>query len=906
MASQQSSYSALGAYYDYLYTTARKQGKKHGAKAAPVTRELNGDDFVEALSYVGAVTGAIPALDKAVDEMVFSWINVKLGNQKDKPSVGSTKMTYGIPEVTIDIKDSAGSVIAAESDGYKLGGGGFYAGMPVDITKVPGIITDPNKFIDTQINNWIGARQAERTARLVGGLMNKAVEAVTYSSLRSAGVQSDIAVLVSESRNEFERELSPFSNEPKKSGSLSTLVVIESINAPAIFRPKRGAFVDQATMCAMLHSGFVDKKDRDSFFGSARGIFRETFAANPNWQNVDSVRTAFLSTIDGKMRGASTAEVSYLRRMRSFVSSNRFDMYWTDVSDTLKVGPENRSKMIQGALNIYEADLSAIGKNGEARAIGHASNLMGKASKDLTAGYKYAYYANKWRSAKILSEISFWGVLGTGESIKSITGLLGFHDFTEGIDTDRCSRHISTMVKKYDSVKDTFAPWGTIGVNPFTGDNKKMFGLSNVPILSLKANGLQKMFYTMYIFHPWQFINGVLNGSLPYRLLMLGSKHGYLAPSQWKWYAKFGNWMLNRKLYMASVKIFQTAQYTALAPLFIAKRIYTQTVVRFVDFIKDKVERAVLFVVEKALSVFMKEGAKILVKRIGDVLTGGVFAVYDIVNFLTFGILDKAIAGILKFIFKVVAFILMTIVVMALWGAFGIQAIVSNNASSTVGDIGGGSFYAPDPDFVPREYTGEGGSEDWDPNDYAEFKKMACPWEPSSACTQGPLGAGTHACKNPGLYALDINAPDAPNDTGYVYSPEPGWVIEWSHYGDTSYGNFCKGEAGWTVIYLGVSGTKYKFVHMDTRMIPKESGSTSGTPQVKSAGVKLAHIGDFTNICEFKGGSTGKCSCWYGTHIHAEVFREGESRDEHPDVVYGEMCVDGTYSCAGNNSLPCP
>lgn len=431
-------------------------------------------------------------------------------------------------------------------------------------------------------------------------------------------------------------------------------------------------------------------------------------------------------------------------------------------------------------------------------------------------------------------------------------------------------------------------------------DKKRMMGWTQLGwVVGPNANALQKSAYMFHTYHPWQFAKGLLNGETPERMLWIGSGFGKNLhdPSKWSRAAVWASGALKNEKYKSFMRLVKKVEMILGTP----GRI-----------IKDATQKAAKVVLEKVImKVAIKLGLEATLRAILGTLSAGVseliFWIYTVLNWLSFGTLDKIVKGTIKmtfqFIIALIEWIIVTIIMI-------IVIVISAAAFLGIGfGVGTAILFAPDPGYSPVLSYGYGAGQygggvniepiinpiDW--SQYEPFSDNDCPLQingqPATVCTQGPTGTWSHA-GNRGNYAIDI----AGSGIG-VYAPENGvaspdnisCLTTCEKLLTDSSGNYdptkmaeCKGyvqQYGQNVLGFQFHGSEtgrtYRFWHVffDDDHLNYGEEILKGT---------------------FLGAVIpGATACSTGTHVHFEILG-----DQHPDAAYSVMCDIPPLVCTNN------
>lgn len=419
---------------------------------------------------------------------------------------------------------------------------------------------------------------------------------------------------------------------------------------------------------------------------------------------------------------------------------------------------------------------------------------------------------------------------------------------------------------------------GNTPYNLYGGAQIRDFGLlGNSFKLSGNANGMQKLFYSAYTFSPWQMVQGALNGSLFDRMAWIGTNYGrdLANPSRM---GQFAINMLNNKGYQRIVQLNRYGQYIVRAPILLVNKVIERgmfAIKSAMKFAMSGIMKLMTRIMGKAVAALISQ----VLKRVIDAATGGLAILYDIVNTLTFGLLDKlvgkAIKAVLDLIIMFIVGFLMLLTICGLnIGEWGNPSNANLNSDNT---------FPPDAGYQPQERalpdlssfvnitTGS-----INPADYEPFNEGDCPFLRPINCSQGPYGTYSHGCSDFGSSQLPIDV--GTGGGGAIYAPVNGRI---SLSGDYSCGDGTP-TIGNIFEFTGDDGVLYGFYH-----------STAVAP----AGTRVSKgdlIGAMTT-------SVPESECWTGPHIHAYVSQGGTQLNSLE--AYRRMC--GNFSCGSGESNSC-
>jgi len=263
-----------------------------------------------------------------------------------------------------------------------------------------------------------------------------------------------------------------------------------------------------------------------------------------------------------------------------------------------------------------------------------------------------------------------------------------FKEFTGGQWVDRVT---ASGVKE----SEVFAKYlfGYTNADGKDFDKKRVMGWTQIGwTVPFTASSMQKGAYLAHVFHPYQFATGLINGKTPQHLIWIGSGYGkYLHdPSKWSNSARWAYRLASREGYKRFLEFSKKAEMIIGLP----GRV-----------LKDATQKVAQVVLKNVVvPIVAKIGGKLVARALLDVVTSGaaeiIFWAYTIINWLTFGLVDKLVKKKLKQDFTAIMVILQWLTVVVISIVVLVVSVIGfifmlTGASAV-------SLFAPDPDYVPQ------------------------------------------------------------------------------------------------------------------------------------------------------------------------------------------------------------
>lgn len=374
-----------------------------------------------------------------------------------------------------------------------------------------------------------------------------------------------------------------------------------------------------------------------------------------------------------------------------------------------------------------------------------------------------------------------------------------------------------------------------------------------------RTAGAQRL-YLLHVFHPIRALTGVINGRWWLQLQSLENMKSVLGKGTPAWamaLSKIGKGALNIPGLKQYYQMINKANSLLINPQVTFQKLFTGLGNKLIG-IRKRIEDLFKKLLTKLLRSLGKLLAKLGIRSLGAALSAGateiVYAAYSVVNFITFGLLDKIVDRTLKLLVEGTVFLAMVVAMGCIFLCMGAESIFGPTAQAI-----------PSTHFVPGVggIKGEGGM-----GDIGQLPASgSCPFS-GLLCTQGPRGKFSHA-DNPG--AIDMNGPRA--GQGYVLkAPEKGTIRK------SGEDIICKSNGqsvGGMFWFYGESGNKYKFIH---------------TKAIKTGTFNPGDdIGTITTSV-----TVGKC--WTGAHAHIEVFNSAGDR-VNAEQYFNNSVFECNFSC---------
>jgi len=213
-----------------------------------------------------------------------------------------------------------------------------------------------------------------------------------------------------------------------------------------------------------------------------------------------------------------------------------------------------------------------------------------------------------------------------------------------------------------------------------------------ITVIDHKANFMQKGFYSLYVYSPGAWWGGLANGDTFQRMFHIGTGFGRYSSEEhrekWKWSARFADKVLSSKAYHKFMKINGTITWIRDAPL--------RLINKASEAIKKKLKMAFIKLMKKLLTEAVYDAIAVFTAGASKVVQ----ITYAILNFVTFGELDKVAKATMKIIMQIFVGAIGGIIVMTV---FGLDSLFNSGSPSVIADnIGNGATFAPDPSYHPR------------------------------------------------------------------------------------------------------------------------------------------------------------------------------------------------------------
>ena len=986
------SYSAMGAFYDAVYALSAKQGKKYGSTAAPDIMGEASDSLAQGIADLGASVAAAPGI--AIGQNIQKWATSKadaagvislsniMGESMGQSAAGNAygvARTYTAPmggnaNDPLGAGIQAGAVLNVKSSDISLG-----------LNEAPALLINPRGLADSMAKKAFEARKQESMLKTIAALGNGTPSAAEWVQLRSIGVDADIATAVAHdsravfrdvSKNVFNDKNKDASRQENIEGMVMGMLagvtdpkqraelikayggenglkneilkeyhgLVSSLPATRAKEIGVGLHVDPSSAGRLNFSNMFDPSVLSTTHHESTMNYdtKNSKLANGLFTLGTDISTAPAASL-GRGEIIALAIRNAALRQAGGASNPRLAGNLTKLADTMRDNPLLVDEFIRGmastqfsgysdATPLFKAGMSGLYRehmyNGDAAGMAKASKAMGFLSKkegELSTGDRLAYMYSRWNSMPAMNKLFTVGGLMTGDAwVGVMNGLGGINGSgpigRPSFNGSPMAFFSSNFIRKEKTVVINGVPtlvhvnapvqmqWGSGPIGQALGSTeKRFFGVKGynqltgkaapgldfarkidfahaTNVVSKNANAFQKGAYFMYVYNPWQYVSGMMNGRTLEHLMWIGTKYGTVR--DYEKMSRSAQWAyrtLNNKHYQNFVKVWQTGNYIMNMPAYI--------VADLSEAIKQKV-----FL--KAKQLLWDQGAKLLMNKIfGQAIftalaavTAGVSEVlrwtYMILNTVTFGALDKIAQEAWKFIYELVIGLIIGVIFMS---AVGINALTGSNASARTQEaLGNGGLALPDPNFSPVIAHGDPYGNPVDPGtgepppiDWSKYKNIsdnACPIQTTDGksvtyCTQGANGTWSHHGNNtcgggssPCEYAIDMGPGNV--DT-QVVAPTGGTVAKVA---------LSCGSAGtvYGVSFTTDDGLVYKFYHVIVK--PDLVGKHVDKGTVMGAMI------------------IGKSPCSTGSHVHFSVY-SGGTNDAFPDAYYAKMCNLGTWSC---------
>ncbi|WKZ30297.1 MAG: hypothetical protein QY314_00805 [Candidatus Dojkabacteria bacterium] len=915
-----STYEGLSGIFDALFTTAEDSARKtKNPNSAPVLF-LYSDAFEKALPVVAAQAGAFYNVGELAERAATKWINQgsQLGN--------STVITISTsPGFSTAVTDSSGKQMDVRN--FEVGKNDIEINANLD--NAINYFKDPSSFSEKIANKWLENWQQTKSMKFWGGVGDSFQDAALYITGRKAGIEGDVASFVMD----VKRDAGLFAEERAKRD------VFNPLNADSNKAIRQGAAEDRrdgvyAQAFAMI-GGVTDKgqraqvaseieralgqmKDPDrgtkhqqyNFNSGAHEGKRMTVANIFSGDSTDPAREATRmaeARLSLANLFASVSDPGVQANLNAWLYSTGpggFEDFVKTAAKGTKAGGKSEGQMAEYAI----AKLSeAYRNNGDtemaSKLVGYAATARGLDGK-MTWSEQYYYTRSRWQNftKNVPGAFTMLGFVrgDTFRVLAEASGRYGMSATSQAQYLQMLANNsgggLGNMEGWYKTKDGKIVPRSIDALGGRFGGMEidKFNVIANDFVLSKDANAMQKMFYRLHVYHPWQIAQGFLNGSLFQRMLVSGTNFGNfkIDPATGKpfgifdkdakgknvygWQTRLAARMMNNKAYQRFVKFNRYAQYVARAPqLLVSKGIerVTSLTKQAMKFVLNKAMAAIMALLKRLGLEVLKKGLKMLLTA----LTNVVGIAYTVLNVVSFGMLDKLVGKALKVVIDIMVVIIVGSIIMLMIccnGAYqdmidpGLQS--ANSSTEFIPD----EFYNPEgvalPDFAT--YTPVINNP-IDPSTYAQFQEGDCPWSRSFSCGQGPYGGYSHGCSNfTGKQpAVDIS----PSGGDGIYAPVDGYMIRRGDYncggaGGPSIGNFFE-------FISATGGVTYGFMH-STPLKPVSSSTLIP---------KGTLIGAMTR-------NVPKSQCWTGPHIHAYI-KQGAST---VDAQIGFMAMCGSFTCS--------
>jgi|GEM_PF-3364144 len=885
----QSTFSLLGSVSDAIFATAQEQGKKYGASATPSL--IVGGDYLQGFADVATQIGAFPNIQNNIEQVAFNWaksadtlqgnaqiLEVGIGRDENRKSILREMVEY-----TDEFGQTQYKYQTIDSENYEKGL--EQANVNISVESSIGFLTNSKGMADKAAAKYWESVQELRTLKRIAGVGDAFQQAVAAIAARQAGIDGDLTTYAAETRK----------------------IVKISGNQTVSDDQKRAILAQSIAMGA----GFIDESARSAAAFAVESTLKGTPIDNLIVYTADNKVDAALSAARIKLSiGAAAATIA------NPVERAAFTAYITGARSDGLVGAAingiSDPKQIAAMTNIASTQLSqayATSTNLSTQATGAAfdryRNVVGVLDGKMTLGEQLGYFSDRFNGMKENSKaLTVFGFL-TGSSLKYLATYGGRYG-ASGQDTskflsklgentgDDMSFYQKTFVpfaKTLNPSKNTLG--GFIGrtltekydqrSGTYVADIKNlsvrnMGTTANAFLISGDANKLQKGLFVAYTWHPVQLIQGLVNGAFYQRYLWAqtgygkGREYDYRdiatgiisrrrtmnmnetdahGKNVYNGLSRFSYKFLNNKLFKGWLKVNRGFQYIIRAPTIIANKIIERTY-----YYAKRLANAVL---KQLMKLLMRLLTKLLigiaVKALLAAVTGGISILFNVINTLTGGFLEKVLV-------KLVMNIVMLGVVLVCGGIIICGAYLSEVLNPSSGsDIA--QQYAPDPFFVPYGGLVPGSSiipsiTTIAPGTLPTIIPGSCPFDgggPSLRCTQGPFGSASHMCsgRSGAEPAVDI----VPPSIG-VYAPEAGEIIAAGDYTCTDPTRPGSSIGGYFRFYGTQSGSIYIFYHAKALALPG-TGAGTNIPTGSLIGVMTTSL---------PGGPNG---CWSGAHVHMAV-----------------------------------